>query len=82
MNNTQKFIITIRFPSWGYGDRADEYPAFGVKYLVEIPIEKLEIDGGLEKYFVEIYDKKIGKGKEFNGEILFVEETDLVILTH
>ena len=73
MNNTQKFIVTCRFPSWGNG----AYPAFGIKYLVQIPIEIDEV----ETFFKEKYKEKINLGKkDFDGEILFVEETELVIL--
>ncbi len=36
MNDEKQFLITVRFPAWGYKDKI-EYPAFGVKYVIKIP---------------------------------------------
>ncbi len=80
MKNKTKWIITVRFPSWGYGEETNTYPAFGVKYLVSVPIELNETDTGIEDYFLKKYDEKIGNGKKFNGEILFIEECGAVVL--
>lgn len=75
MNNKIKFIATCRFPSWGENN---QYPAYGVKYLIEVPIEKCE---ELESFFAEKYKEVIGRGtEEFNGELLFIEEVDICIL--
>ena len=75
MNNVLRFIITCRFPSWG---EDNQYPAFGVKYLIEVPIER---DEEWEEVFKEKYKAKIGRGeKDFDGEILFSEIVELVNL--
>lgn len=74
MEDKQKYIVTCRFPSWGYGEEKNTYPAFGVKYLVEIPFDKEEI----EDEFKKLYAEKIKK--EFDGEILFIEEVNFCIL--
>lgn len=76
MNNEQKFIVTVRFPPWGYNDKI-EYPAFGVEYLIQVPIDTENIEAA----FLKIWKDKIGRdGKEFDGEILFVMESQLVII--
>lgn len=74
MGNTTQLIVTCRFPSWG-GENNDQYPAYGVKYLIEIPNEAVE-NGEEEKYFIAKYEGKIDK--VFNGDILFIEEVQLV----
>jgi len=73
MNDKIKVIMTCRFPSWEMG--GTEYPAFGVKYLMEVSLDEWE---KAEEVFKEKYKAKIGK--DFEGEILFEEEVDLVNL--
>lgn len=87
MNDKTKYLITVRFPAWGYPDgKRDEYPAFGVRYLIEVPNEiaykEEEItEDPVLTFFKEQYKQTIGRGeKEFNGEILFVEEFNCTIL--
>jgi hypothetical protein len=76
MNNKYKCIVTCRFPAWGDNN---EYPAFGVKYLVECPNECLDKENGVYDYFREEYSKVIGG--EFKGEVLFIESAEnLVVL--
>ena len=84
MNDKTKFIITCRFPPWGY-EEIPEFPAFGVKYLIEVPNDILMNsqypDKSVEVFFKSAYKEKIQNGKKgFDGEILFVEETNLVVL--
>lgn len=61
-----KYIFTVYFRG--------EYP-FGVRYLLEVPGEVLD----LSEYFKTVWFEKIGKGKEFDGEILFIEETESMV---
>jgi hypothetical protein len=77
MKNTTTFELTVRFPSWGENN---EYPAYGVKYVVDFPNEIIEDETGFMDYFKQKYDEKIGKGKKFKGEILFIEEYEGVFL--
>lgn len=71
----QKYIVTVRFPSWGY-EKSDENPAFGVRYLIEIPANIEEENH--EDYFLEKFQAKIGGA--WKGEILFFEQSDIVSL--
>lgn len=95
MNNEQKFIITVRFPEWELESIADEkkklkHPAYGIKYLFithlviapdwaeddERWLSYSELDEVAER-FIEWYKASITP--DFNGEILFIEEANLVI---
>lgn len=76
-----KYLFIVRFPNWGENN---EFPAFGVKYLLEIPAEiehkakeKEDVEI-INSYFLEMYKEKIED--DFNGEILFVEECGIVSL--
>lgn len=75
MKNTTQVQFTCRFPSWGENN---QYPAFGVKYLVECPLEAYETEEGCVGVFKDAFKRKIGR--EFDGEILFVEELEIVFL--
>lgn len=75
MNNKEQVIVVCGFKAWG--DKL-QYPPFGVKYLLEVNIEDTEEEGKCIKIFKEEFKAKIGK--EFDGDILFVENADLVIL--
>ncbi len=77
MNDKEQLVITCRFAPWGNEDQT--YPAFGVKYLIEVPINRPE-EVTDEQLFREMYAATIGNGKEFAGEILFIEEVQLVRL--
>jgi len=72
MNNTIKILITCRFAPWFQLD--EQYPAYGVKYILDIPIYCEDA----ELFFKEKYKNTIGK--EFEGEVLFTEELDATIL--
>ena len=74
---TDKIMLCFicRFPAWGENK---EYPAFGVKYLIEVPIETAQKEEGATNFFKEKFKEHIKK--DFDGEILFVEEAELVIL--
>ncbi len=75
MNNKTQLIFVCRFPAWG---EKLEFPAFGVKYLVEVPIENSENEEDCIEYFKIAFKNKINK--DFDGEILFVEEVQIVLL--
>lgn len=77
MKNTTTYQLTIRFPSWGENNK---YPAYGVKYMVEFPNEIIEDENKFMEFFKKKYDENIGKGKEFKGEILFIDEFEGVYL--
>ncbi|PKM88410.1 hypothetical protein CVU83_01720 [Candidatus Falkowbacteria bacterium HGW-Falkowbacteria-2] len=68
-----KVLVTCRFPEWG-NDGDKKYPAFGVKYVIEVPIECEDVAA----VFQEKYKERIKQ--DFNGEILFIEEFDCTIL--
>lgn len=72
MNNKIKYIVTCGFKAWGEDNK---YPAFGIKYLIEVSLDDEE---RYEEIFKEKFKEKIGK--EFDGDILFVEETELVLI--
>lgn len=74
MNNMVKVLVTCRFPEWGYEGQEEKYPAFGVKYVIEVPIECEDVAA----VFSEKYKEKIKE--DFKGEILFIEELDCTIL--
>ncbi len=91
MNNKEKYIITVRFPEWEqtFGGETHKYQAFGVKYLLTTFIhadpEWPEDDERWFSYdplvaakddFISWYKSNIKP--EFEGEILFIEPTDLV----
>lgn len=101
MNNKMQFIITVRFPEWQQEPIAaagqtevQKYPAFGVKYLLTMPIiappdweddDERWFTYSEEKIVAEEFKKAYAntiKHKEFNGEILFIEPVDLVTLNH
>ena len=71
MSDKEKCIVTCRFPAWG---KENEYPAFGVKYLVDVPNEYMDKENGVYDFFLERYTKVIGG--EFNGEVLFIESAE------
>lgn len=89
MSDTQQFIITCRFPEWGDGENT--YPAFGQKYLIEVPVSALDVewtededrwgfdpDNIIVDHFRQVYYKT--QGNYFEGEILFVEPAKLNML--
>lgn len=97
MESSQKFLLTVRFPSWK--SDGGEYPPFGVRYLISVPMNILmkgtqlpdEIvdptEEDYEKLRTEeqnIKDYAIEKieafSDKFDGEILFVEPFDVVVL--
>jgi len=73
MNDKTQYIITCRFSPWGYNGKI-EYPAFGVKYLIEVDIEEKNI----EQVFKDKFKEKIKK--DFDGEILFIEEVNFATI--
>ena len=101
MNNKMQFIVTVRFPEWQQDPIAEagqtevqHYPAFGVKYLLTMPIIALpEWEEDDERWFTYSEEKIVAdefkkayahtiSHKDFNGEILFIEPVDLVSLKH
>ncbi len=85
MKNETKFLITVRFPAWGYpGGNQNEYPPFAVRYLINVPNDLLykdELKDPVIRFFKEKYKSTIGRNeKDFDGEVLFVEEFECVIL--
>ncbi len=94
MSDKQKYLITCRFPSWGY-EKNDEYPAFGVRYLITISLDELtkggekdeqgfykdlnfSEDANIRRKFKELYGNMANNS--FDGEILFIEQSDIIIL--
>lgn len=76
-----KFLITCRFPSWGYSNNPEvKYPSFGVRYVMEAPPDFGEEE--LAQLFLEKWQEKIGKQKPFNGEILFIDKFDCTFLDY
>ncbi len=80
MGNEELYIITVRFPSWGY-EKDDEYPAFGIKYLIQITLdEKMEgaeydkegyiisedfsEEKNIVKKFKKLYSYRVNNGKK------------------
>lgn len=51
MNDKVKYLITVRFPSWQQGENT--YPAFGGRYLVEIPLSRLTKDTEPKEHMTE-----------------------------
>lgn len=101
MSNEMQFIVVVRFPEWEQEPIAEagqtevqKYPAFGVKYLLTMPIipypEWAEDDErwftySEEKIVAEEFKKAYAntiKHKDFNGEILFIEPVQLVPVIH
>lgn len=111
MKDSSQYLITVRFPSWSYGKDADgkedlsktehrgsdkdEYQAFGVQYLIEVPIGvTLYTEDELvtpkmiysseamveHKVAKHFIEKMVALHGTFDGEILFVEEKHFVIL--
>jgi hypothetical protein len=81
MTNTEQYIITCRFAGWSVLD--EDYGPFGVKYLMEMPIQPIpdsdDSDERWEGYdphvavlerFHEMFEHTIGK--PFDGEIPFI----------
>ncbi len=84
MSNETKFEITCRFASWKQGENV--YPAFGVKYLITVPNEIVFneneiVEDPVETFFKKKWRETIGRNeKDFDGEVLFMEESNLVTL--
>lgn len=91
MNNRQQFIITVRYPEWE--QLGNTYPPFGLRYLFETNVIQLpdwdeddprwfswSEDKVVRDRFKVWWRKHIGKnGETFNGDILFVEPSNLVL---
>lgn len=104
MSNEMQFIIIVRFPEWeqvgslypeaGKEETVNKYPAFGVKYLLTMPVIAYpEWEEDDERWFTYSEEKIVAeefkkayantiKGKDFDGEILFIEPVQLVPLKH
>lgn len=87
MSNEEQYIITVRFAKTG----ATSTKSFGVKYLITTPIIWPELDDNdepvdpawspddeIKNHFYKQYEQRIGK--TFDGEILFIESSNLVLL--
>jgi len=58
MSDKIKLIFVCRFEPWGENK---QYPAFGVKYLIEIPIPQTEEDvfqDYFQDYYTDFFKKK------------------------
>lgn len=88
MSNKEQFLITCRFPEWG---DTKQYPAFGVRYLLTTPIivepdwpesdeRWISYDEAqpVVEYFKQGFKSRIGK--DFDGEVLFVEPFQVTAL--
>jgi len=73
MNNTTQYIITCRVARWD-NEAENQITAFAIRYLIKVPIEEEDI----EQAFKVIFKEKIKK--DFDGEILFIDEVSFVIL--
>lgn len=99
MSSEMQFIIIVRFPEWEQADFEDpkkvhKYSAFGVKYLLTMPIiptpdweedDERWFTYSEEKIVAEEFKKAYAhtiKHKDFDGEILFIEPVHLVPLKH
>ena len=75
MSDHVKYIFTCVFTN-------ERGHLFGVRYLLAVPNEVLAQDidtmENAKRYFLSEYKQVIGK--DFDGNILFIEETDLSIL--
>lgn len=89
MSNEERYIITCRFPSWRLGEK--EYSPFGVKYLIRTGVmgfpEWADDDERWLTYdpdtpILEEFKKQYfaSMGRVFKGEVLFIEQTDVVVL--
>ena len=89
MSDTQDWIITCRFPSWKEGNHT--FPAFGVEYFITTGIHPLPewadddprwLDYDDMAYVKDEFYKQFMKviGKDFDGEILWIRYSELVIL--
>ncbi len=87
MSNEMQWQVICRFPGWEQNGHTS--PAYGVEYLITTGIiaEAPENDEDWLNYdpqqiivdeFKKQYEKTIGK--KFNGEVLFVRQSDFVIL--
>lgn len=92
MRNDEQYIITVRYPEWEqtFDGKTHKYKPFAVRYLLVTGIHQdpdwayddkrwLQYDptDAIKDDFIEWYKSNIGK--DFNGEILFVEPCDYVI---
>lgn len=86
MSNEQQFIIIVRFPAWE--QNGTKFNAYGMKFLFTMPIIPFpEWEEDDERWFTYSEEKIVAKTFkkafeesrkiEFNGEILFVEPTQL-----
>jgi hypothetical protein len=89
MSDKIQYIITCVFPKWS--DGKDDYPEFGVKYLIRInPIQQplwdeddarwatYDESAEIKKKFMQKFE--MARSMKFNGAILFIEHTELVNL--
>lgn len=92
MNNKEQYIITVRFPEWEqtFEGQIHKYPGFGVRYLLITPLHP-EPDwpddderwftynplNQVKEDFINWYKANIKK--EFDGEVLFIEQSNYVI---
>lgn len=91
MGSETIYLITARFAPWGYDKESpgesDNYPAFGVKYFIKISNDIVFKNSELEYWdkeqnIVDFFKLKFQEaiGREFDGEILFVEEQEHITI--